>query len=663
MPPRVQGSPYSVGATQFSFKYDYEYPDRINLTPGSPTHEKLKQLVFEKARDSYGVLSRRFTSWNEIDKTLTAYIVADEKEEKLKEGDERKPISIVVPYSYATMETLLTYMIAAFIQDPVFRYEGVGPEDTIGSILLEQVIAKQCNRFALGLQLHTAFRDSFAYGFGLLAPYWQEIRGYRTRAIEKAKFYLWGMRRGTETIRERTEEVLFEGNTCDNIDPYRCLPDPNYSIHEIQKMDFFGWVDTVGLMDLLTEEKTSEDSFNAKYLKDLSSRRSSLFKVEDSARNLQTGGRDRFEISENIAKPVDRINMFVKLIPKDYGLPGDEFNRRGEYPEKWFFQLGADQILLRAKSLGLDHDMFPVVSCAPDYDGRSIAPISRLELVNGLQTTLNFMFNSHVANVRKAINDMLIVDPYMVNMDDMRQPGPGKLVRLRRSAWGRGVKDVVTQLAITDVTANNMGDARGIMDMMDRASAATHNLMGVMRPGSERRSAAEFEGTQGAALNRLERIAKITGLQMMQPLGYMFASHTQQFMEQSTYIKASGDHLKRLMAEFGVKSGDPIQIDPLKLLIDYDVIVRDGSVPGGNFSQNWIQLFQIAASQPTVGQRVDLFRVFKYIARNLGAKDVDQFEIQGQPQQIPQMNIKTMPDEQVAQEAQKGNIIPFGVTQ
>jgi hypothetical protein len=273
------------------------------------------------------------------------------------------------------------------------------------------------------------------------------------------------------------------------------------------------------------------------------------------------------------------------------------------------------------------------------------------------------MFNSHVANVRKAINDMLIVDPYMVNMDDMRQPGPGKLVRLRRSAWGRGVKDVVTQLAISDVTANNMGDARGIMDMMDRASAATHNLMGVMRPGSERRSAAEFEGTQGAALNRLERIAKITGLQMMQPLGYMFASHTQQFMEQSTYIKASGDHLKRLMAEFGVKPGDPIQIDPLKLLIDYDVIVRDGSVPGGNFSQNWIQLFQIAASQPTVGQRVDLFRVFKYIARNLGAKDVDQFELPAQAQQIPPMNIQTMPDEQVAQEAQKGNIIPFGANQ
>jgi hypothetical protein len=657
MPARVQGSPYSVGTSSFAHDYGYNYPNGINLRPSSPTHEKLKSLIYDKARDSYGVISRRFESWNKIDQTLTAYIRADDAEKKVQDNDDRKPISIVVPYSYATMETLLTYMIAAFIQDPIFRYEGVGPEDTIGSILLELIIAQQSNRFKHGLPLHTAFRDNFAYGFGLIAPYWREIYGFRTRAVQRPKFSLFGMNLGKETVRERVEEVLFAGNDIDNIDPYRCLPDPNYSIHDVQKMEFFGWVDTVSLLDLLADEKHSGDVFNAKYLKELSSRRSTLFKVDDSARNDQTGGRDRFDISETIAKPVDRINMFVKLIPKDYGLPGGEFNRNGEYPEKWFFQLAADQVMLKAQPLGLDHDLYPVCVCAPDYDGRSIAPISRLELVNGLQQVLNFMFNSHVANVRKAINDMIIYDPFVINSDDLRKPGPGKLVRTRRSSWGRGnVKDFIQQLAVVDVTANHMTDARGIMDMMDRASAATHNLMGVMRPGSERRSAAEFEGTQGAALNRLERIAKVTGMQLMQDLGYMCASHTQQFLDQETYVKCTGDYQKKLMAEFGKQPEDAISVDPLQLLINYDTKVRDGSVPGGNFSQSWIQLFQIAASQPTVGQRVDLFRVFKYIARNLGAKDVDQFE-------IPPIQTQTMPNEQVAREAEKGNIIPFGVAQ
>lgn len=656
MPPRVQGSPYTTGTSLFSIEHDYRYPDGVNLRPTSPIHEKLKQLVYDKARESYSIISKRFPSWNKIDQTLTAYIPADEKEQKVQSIDERKPVSIVVPYSYATLETILTYMMTAAVQDPMFRYEGCGPEDTIGAILLELVIAKQCDRFKFGLPIHTAFRDSLAYGFGAVAPYWMDITGYRTRAVTKPKFSLFGRNIGQETIKERTEEVLFSGNALDNIDPYRCLPDPNYSIQDIQKMEFFGWVDTVGLMDLLSEERYSAETYNAKYLKQLSSRRSCLFSHDDSMRNANTGNQSRFEISESIVNPVDRINMFIKIIPRDYGLPGDQFNKNGEYPEKWFIQLGADQIILKAKPLGLDHNMFPICVCSPDCDGYSATPISRLELVHGLQHTLNFMFNSHVANVRKAINDMLIVDPFMINMEDMRKPGAGKLVRLRRSAWGRGVKDVVHQLAVTDVTANNMGDARGIMDMMDRASAATHNLMGVMRPGSERRSAAEFEGTQGAALNRLERIAKIVGLQMMQDLGYILASHTQQFQDAPTYVKATGEHLKKLMAEFGVQPGSSMQVDPLKLLIDYDVKIRDGSVPGGNFSQNWIQMFQIAASQPTIGQRVDLFRVFKYIARNLGAKDVDQFEIQ--PRQLPAVNTQVVPDEQVLKDFQAGNVIP-----
>ena len=38
---------------------------------------------------------------------------------------------------------------------------------------------------------------------------------------------------------------------------------------------------------------------------------------------------------------------------------------------------------------------------------------------------------------------MLVVDPYLVNINDLKDPQPGKLIRLRRPAWGRGVDKVV----------------------------------------------------------------------------------------------------------------------------------------------------------------------------------------------------------------------------
>jgi len=661
MPAFVQGSPYYNRSDLSSVDHKYDYPDGINLRPGSTIHNKIRESVYNKATASYGVMSRRFPSWNAIDETLTVYMPTDAEEDLVKEKDSRKPVSIVVPYSYAQLDTLVTYATAAFGQDPVFRYEGTGPEDTIGAILLQLVIQSQCNRFKIGIPLHTMFRDSFAYGIGVAAPIWRSVMGRKTIKSQNNILDLFGRLIGKKQTTKSVQSVLYEGNDLDNIDPYRFLPDPNYGIQEIQKGEFVGWVSTQSLMDLLSEESYDDTLFNVKYLKSLSSRRSSLFSNDDSRRDTYGTTRDRYSISEEYSKPVDIINMIIKIIPKEYGLKSEDYtNKDGELPEKWHFQLAADQVVIKAKPLGLNHNMFPVAVCAPDFDGRSITPVSRLEIIAGLQETLNFLFNSHIANVRKSINDMLVVDPYLVNMNDLKDPAPGKLIRLRRSAWGRGTENVVTQLKITDITANNIPDAEKIMSIMERVSAATYNMMGVMRPGSERRSAAEFEGTQSGALNRLERLAKMIGLQAMQDIGYMYASQTQQLMEKSTYVKIIGEWEKVLQNEYPETKNMRLNVNPYDLAVDYDTVVRDGSVPGGNFSQAWVQMFQAVGTSPVLASRIDVFKLFLHIARSLGAKDISNFELkQGQNPQIPPINAQVLPDEQVQREAQAGNLKPI----
>lgn len=671
MPAFVQGNPYS---TRFDFRYSdmgYNYPDGLNIRPGSYIHEKIREAVYNRAHESYRVMQKRFSSWNRIDESLTVYMPLDQEEMELKGKDERKPVSIVVPYSYAQLDTLVTYTVAAFCQDPIFRYEGTGPEDTIGAILLELLVQSQCNRFKLGVPLHVMFRDAYAYGIGGVAPVWKTIKGKKVIKSEPNIFDIFGRIIGKRRMPKTVETTLYEGNTLINIDPYRFMPDPNYGIQNVQWGEFVGWISTQSLMDLISEESYDEDLFNVKYLKTLSSRRSTLFRLDDSGRDPYGTTRDRFAMTERYSKPVDMINMIIKIIPKEFGLLGGDYtNKDGEKPEKWHFVLAADQIVIKAKPLGLNHDMFPVCVCAPDFDGRTITPISRLEILAGLQETLNFLFNSHIQNVRKAINDMLVVDPYLINMNDLKDPKPGKLIRMRRSAWGRGTENAVTQLKITDVTTNNIPDAEKIMSIMERVSAATYNMMGIMRPGSERRSAAEFEGTQTSAMNRLERLAKMIGLQAMQDIGYMFASQTQQLMSEESYVKITGQWAKVLQAEYGdAVRNMRMPVSPFDIAVDYDTVVRDGSVPGGNFSQAWVQIFQAVGANPILASRIDVFRLFEHIARNMGAKDIQAFELktnqmqqgqQGQPNpQIPPVQAKVLPDEEVARQAQAGNIVPM----
>jgi hypothetical protein len=337
--------------------------------------------------------------------------------------------------------------------------------------------------------------------------------------------------------------------------------------------------------------------------------------------------------------------MYVNLIPKDWGLGG------GEDPERWMFTLAADAVILRAQPLGLIHNMYPACMIAPDFDGYSSVPLSRLEIMYGLQGCVDFLFNSHVENVRKAINDMLVYDPYLINGADLEDPKAGKLIRTRRPAWGRGVKDSVMQLNVNDVTKTHIGDVSWIVQYMERLGAVDSSMMGALRQGGpERLTSGEFQGTRGGSLSRLERVAKVIGMQGMQDLGVMLASHTQQLMEEEQMAMITGETQQRMMDELGV-SGNRIKISPFDLLIGYDIIARDGSVSGGNFNPAMTQLFQTIATTPELQGQFDTFRIFAWIARSMGVKNISDFKRQ-------QVQTQVMPDQRVMDQVQRGNLVP-----
>jgi hypothetical protein len=629
----------SLDAKSRDIKYNYPKTDKgveLDLRPGTELHNRIVNAVVQRSQDSYNIMKRKHPDWNLVDQTLTAYIPLDEKEKALKARDPRKPVSIVVPYTYATMETLLTYLVTAFLDLPIFRYEGVTSDDTVGAIMLEKVVELQTIKNKVGLALHTQFRDGLAYGFGAACPLWGEHWGYKTTRVD-------------DKTTLRTRKKLFEGNRLENIDPYLFLPDITVPIHKVQDGESFGYIDRTNYMSLREMEATNpEDYFNVKYLSGVDGI-STWFGMEQSKRDKRLDISTRTLDIHSTMRPVDILWRYMKLVPSDPEWQlGDS-----EVPEKWLFGIAADQFVIYAKQLGLDHDMFPVTIFAPDFDGYSVAPISRLELIYGMQNVLDFLFSSHVTNIRKAINDMLIVDPMLVNMEDLKDPEPGKLIRMRRAAWGRGVKDAVAQLNVNDITRSHISqDAPHVIDLMQRTSAAVDSLMGIMRSSGERRSATEARDSRMSALSRIAKTARLCSMMSMYDLAYMFASQTQQLMTQSTYVSTMGRYQQELTEEYG-HQGKGMKVNPEDIDINYDTVIHDGSVDVGERADAWSTMFQILASQPAIGVGFDMIRVFKHIARMLGAKNVNDFIRKGGG-----VDIKTMQTEEVMQQVKRGNMVP-----
>ncbi|GAF98588.1 unnamed protein product, partial [marine sediment metagenome] len=260
MPHTIQGADEGqLHDVKVQDEFEYEYPEGLDLRPGSDLHQKIITQVLDRARQSQTVMKKRYASWNEIDRTMTAYIDVDAKEAEIKGEDPRKPVSIVLPYSYAVMEIILTYLVVAFLQEPYFRYEGVSPEDTIGATLMETVVNLQCNRSKVGLALHTMLRDSLGYGIGVVTPTWEVRTGKKVR---KRAVTFWSdlteeyVKLKDEKVIE--EGVIFEGNRLENIDVYRWFPDPSVSVDNVQRGEFCGWLADDSYVNLRKTELVSE---------------------------------------------------------------------------------------------------------------------------------------------------------------------------------------------------------------------------------------------------------------------------------------------------------------------------------------------------------------------------------------------------------------------
>jgi len=620
------------------YKDKYEGRD---LHPTSEYHREIISKITHRATESYNEISRKYHLWREIDESLNVYIRIDEDEQDTKTMDDRRPVSMVIPLEYGVLETYLTFMGSIFFDDPMFRYKQQEPQDVKKAALLEHLVQFQSHRAKMLLNLHTIFRDSFAYGFGIGAPAWMRTWGYKTRREPiKELSNLDGEEKivGYDESRERV--VKYEGNVLNNIDPYLCLPDPNVGIHEIQKGSYFSWVEKTDYETLLEEERDDDQMFNVRYMSKVMDGRTSIVK-EQTGRDAKFGKfGDERKTSTN--RPFDVIHMIVKLIPKEWNL-GTE-----DYPEKWYFKVAADSYVLKAAPLGLNHDMFPVASCAPKYDGYKITPLSDAELLYPMQEAVNWFINSHIANVRKTINDIIIVDPSMVNLPDLQTSEPGKIVRLKQSAWGRSVKDAVMQLQMTDVTRGHVNDAMMLLGLAN-SLLGVDTTSTVRRNTSERVSSAEARNDILSSNNKLTKTAKIVGMQLMYDLSYMIGSHTIQLMEQTQYVDIVGRYQDVLEAEYPGENSIPVTREDID--INYDIEIQDGISAGSEDIQAMTGFLQTAMSSPELAQDIDINRLFKAVARATGFKNVHEF--------VKKANIQSQVTdrETIDNQVQQGNIV------
>jgi len=613
----------------------------IEIPYGSPKHTQLLNAFKTRLKLARSGISQRSQKWKENEDMLKAYMPASENDELRKaarKAGQPNYTTIEVPYSYAVMLTLHTYLTSIFMsRSPIIQVNGRHGESQQAEQCIEALLDYQVGVGGAMPIFYVWLLDPLRYGHGVLGHYWDEEMISTTVEVEEPVTFLGIEIPGRKPKKVRTTQQVkgYCGTKFYNVRPQDFLFDARVPLMHFQDGEFvirftqLGWNRAV-------ERKAAGQYFNMEEAR-ASHTHADYRDMGSSQTHLPNNGwldTQLFDVDTKNPAILNLHEFYFELIPSEYGLS------QSDLPEKWVFTVANERVIIGAQPLNFLHNKWPFDVLEYEIGGYELYNRSTLEITKTLNDTITWLFNSHFYNVRKTLNDQFVVDPSMIEMRDMEDPNPGRLIRLKPAAYGKPVDAFVKQFQTVDVTRSNMSDTEAVSQLMQRVTGATDNIMGQVN-SSGRKTATEVRGSTEFGIGRLKTVAEWWGCTGWSPMTQKVIQTTQQMYDQERKYRICGD-----LSQWGERY---LNVTPDDIAGFYDFVPVDGTLPIDRFAQAnlWQQIMAGLYKAPDLMAQYDMPKMFAFVAQLAGLKNISQFKIQ------------VTPDMQMQQSIAAGNSVPI----
>lgn len=615
-----------------------EINNQLSQEELTPFHSALLTELKGMLKASSAKMSTYWPLWEQADNTYRGYKVYDKEDEKSAAKGE--PHKILLPLTFAQLQTAASFIFASFTQkDRFFELQGTASEDVKYSEAMETDLAYQTNKDKLVSKIYAYVLDNLKYGIGVTKVTW-ESETCKLRVLNKVPaptplqkigaFFGAQVQPKMESVETVADVLMYEGNKVKNISPYCFLPDPELPVARFQEGSFCAYEEIVA-KDKIKKLEGSE-YFGTKYIKDIkkdateTEERRRWWKLLDKDSTDTTGGDTKIDRSAWVFTEVQLI-----INPKEYKEKFDVDLGPEDYPIKFVAVVINDSRIVSFKPLGYLHDKFTyaVSEFLPEHN--EFISQGLTDCIAELQALATWFANSRVANVKKVIKNQIVVKPEEVYMEDISENQP--YIRIK-SKVGASVSDSIKQLAVTDVTSSHINDMKLVIDLMQQVTGVNDNAIGQYASG--RRSAFESRQVNAGAAMRLKMHATLQWLNGIEPLAQMMLANTRQMRTKKVYDQIVGESVAQTAPYEKV-----ILTDPDRIAGGYDFIPYDGTLPSEKNSQAQIlqELLTTIISNPMVAQAtgIQVKPLLARIGELTGMKDLDNLVVE------PPFNTPMMP--------------------
>lgn len=606
-----------------------------DLRFGSKLHNDLLQQIRERRKFAEGKLrDSHYDRWKQADEDMRGYIPLSEADKERKASrrfgaSNPDYVTLVVPYPFAIISSMHTYISSVFLsRAPVYQFTGRYDESLDAIMAVEAVMDYQLRVGKHLPYLYNWLFDATKYGVGVLGEYWDEEVKTVSRFEEQQTSILGIPTGNTKKVRIVEKLKGFEGNRLYNIRPYDFLPDPRVPLYDFQRGEFCGRQIQMGLSQILEQGQQGKyfnldviqksrgnadfiDKLGSEGFSDIDSELEAGSTVVDTPYGVQ-GNSDNSAPGKGF---LHMLEMCIKIQPRRWKLG------KSDDVEKWIFTVANNRVIVGARPVGLYHDKFPYSILESGFGSEDFIKQNTMDQTRPLSEALTWLFNSHMYNVRKAINDRILVDPTKVVMKDIEKPNAAGIIRLKPEVYGTDVRTVAHQLQVADVTQNHMRDASVVEQLIQRTSGVVDNIMGLVAQGG-RKTATESRIASGFSINRIKTLAEYFSATGFSDTGERMISNTQQLMTMERKFSIAGNNMAHAQ-----RFAD---VDPEAIAGFYDFVQVDGTLPVDRLAQAnfWKEMLGQLARIPELAQQWNFGEMIAHVMMLQGEKNVDRFRIQ-----------------------------------
>lgn len=619
------------------------------LKPGTEQHAFVLQQIMARLRYSAREMAKFYPRWRYNELTLQAYVGLNDFDQMLKDANDRRggsgtPVEINVPFAWATTNTIVTYLLHMFAgRQPIFQVSSYRAEQVDRAKNMETFLQFNADVIRFVRNIYFFLMDGETYGVAIMRNLWREDKKTRTiwtpptpELVELGNAF---GKPATPTGSKQTY-ISFQGNDVSNIDPFMFFPDPRVPMQEVnEKGEFVFWRAFEGRHRL----KQQEAQGNIKWVNEITSANVRGYETESSqsVRGMRSLGAAHpgdptysGNVEQQIKANVQIDQGTIDIIPKDWGL-GDS-----EVPEKWMFSVANEGTIIQAEPANLPHGKHPVVVAEPQSVGYSFGQLGSVDMLGPMQGLMSWFMNTHIYNVRAALNNMFIADPTKVEMQDFRQTTNGvRVIRLKNTAFGLSdPKNAIQQLQVADVTRGHVADFQLFGKLAADLTGATDNVRGNQDSGG-RKTATEVRTASDAGTSRLA--AKGT---LYSTMGFVDLAEQQSYMVQEYLTE---EYELGVLGEAARVA--PLRVNQASVQGDFTFPVHDGSMPMDKLGmlEVWKEIFAAVLADPEIRAHKDVLAMFDWIAQLGGAQNIKSF------------NLKVVPQSQQQADLAGGNGVPM----